>query len=274
MEAETDRLFYVAVTRAKSDVVFVTDAADRTQNFWVCLNRIFAFDPKSVEGRFPPEPGRVVVDLPVVLDPIPAAFERVSPSPDRTAERKRFASDVAPLLAGEAAVDDAPPIEVGQFSAAESARTRAASGNRAAGIALHRLLELWDGKTESIESLVTAVSSEQRLDAKAEKKVRARILSAARSKVLPDAKTVGRELPVFYRNDDGVLVEGRIDRLMHDGTKHIVVDYKSGRPDPERLAGDQAQVERYCAAIRAASGGDCTGLLWYIDAERDEIVVV
>jgi ATP-dependent exoDNAse (exonuclease V) beta subunit len=92
--------------------------------------------------------------------------------------------------------------------------------------------------------------------------------------VLPDAKTVGRELPVYYRNDEGVLVEGRIDRLMYDGTKHIVVDYKSGRPDPARLAGDQTQVERYCAAIRAATGGECTGLLWYIDAERDEIVVV
>jgi ATP-dependent helicase/nuclease subunit A len=274
MEAETDRLFYVAVTRAKSDVVFVTDAADRTQNFWVCLNRIFAFDPKSVDARFPQEPGRVVVDLPVVLDPIPAAFERVSPALDRIAERVRFSADVAPLLAREPEVDDAPPIELPQFSAADSARTRAASANRAAGIALHRLLELWDGRKESIDSLVSAVSAEQRLDADARRKVRARILAAARSKALPDGETVGRELPVYYRNPDGVLVEGRIDRLMHDGTKHIVVDYKSGRPDPARLAGDQDQVERYCAAIRAATGGECTGLLWYIDAERDEIVVV
>ena len=88
------------------------------------------------------------------------------------------------------------------------------------------------------------------------------------------AETVGSEVPVHSLGEGGRLVERRIDRLLRDESGYIVLDYKSGRPRPERLEEDRQQVFRYCEAISAITGESCGGYLWYIDADRDELVDV
>ncbi|MFZ2490672.1 MAG: PD-(D/E)XK nuclease family protein, partial [Thermoanaerobaculia bacterium] len=83
------------------------------------------------------------------------------------------------------------------------------------------------------------------------------------------AAVVGREMPVRFRDETGAIVERRIDRLVRENGRELVVDYKSGTPDRERLKKDRDQVARYCRAISTITGRECRGLLWYIDMERD-----
>jgi hypothetical protein len=78
--------------------------------------------------------------------------------------------------------------------------------------------------------------------------------------------------------EEGVVVERRLDRLLRetiDGpARDLVIDYKSGSPDPARIVRDREQVERYCRAITRITGNRCHGALWYVDLERDEVVDV
>lgn len=53
-----------------------------------------------------------------------------------------------------------------------------------------------------------------------------------------------------------------------------VIDYKSGKPDPERLEADREQVTRYCRAIEKMIGRRCSGALWYIDVDSDVVIDV
>ena len=89
------------------------------------------------------------------------------------------------------------------------------------------------------------------------------------------AETIGREFSVHFV-ENGTLVERRIDRLLRepiDGAKrNLVIDYKSGTADPERVARDREQVERYCRAITAITGNPCAGALWYIALESDSVI--
>lgn len=142
---------------------------------------------------------------------------------------------------------------------------------------LHRVLELWDGSASELESVIAAVSKEQRVDAPTVAKVSARISIAAKSPffaTVRSAKTVGREWPIHYIGPGGELVEARIDRLLAIDGEHLVLDYKTGSPDPERLQKDRAQVERYCEAISRLTGTPCRGVLWYLDLENDTLVDV
>ena len=86
-------------------------------------------------------------------------------------------------------------------------------------------------------------------------------------------ETVGRELTVLYMDEDRAR-EGRIDRLLRDGDRLVVLDYKSGKPDPDRVVRDSEQVRRYCRLVREAMGSEAEGLLWYVDVDTDEAVPV
>jgi RecB family exonuclease len=78
-------------------------------------------------------------------------------------------------------------------------------------------------------------------------------------------------VPVRFIEGD-VLVERRIDRLIREADREVVIDYKSGAPEAARVQKDREQVERYAKAIAAITGRECRWLLWYVDLESDEVV--
>ena len=43
-------------------------------------------------------------------------------------------------------------------------------------------------------------------------------------------ETVARELPVRFKDENGNVVERRIDRVLRENGVEVVVDYKSGSP--------------------------------------------
>jgi ATP-dependent helicase/nuclease subunit A len=275
-EAEMRRLFYVAVTRAKTDVVFVCNLHDETKNmgFLKSLNDALGTDKATLAAMWPAT-GREVRDT--LIGPV--AFERVEIHAADTRKRPRL-HDAA--LEAELASAEVVPIEIASPSGvaetlgiSEVAARRAGSRNRAAGILLHRVLELWDGRSDT-EPLLRQLALEAAADADSLTRVRKRLAVIARSKMLQriaKAETVGREMSVHFV-EDGNLVERRIDRLLREESRDLVIDYKSGTPDPQRVARDREQVERYCHAVAAITGRACGGALWYVDLDTDEVVEV
>ncbi|HEX8173121.1 MAG TPA: UvrD-helicase domain-containing protein [Thermoanaerobaculia bacterium] len=272
-KAELERLFYVAVTRAKTDVVFVCNPDEkRSIGFHQCLLEALGCEKKSFAAMWSEEL-RIVHETPVG----PVAFEHraVQTTGPRVRRRLRDEALEASLASAELAPctpvtpeDPPPPLTAGEVAA-----RRASARNRAAGILLHRVLELWDGRS-SPDALVQQLALEAAADADALARVRRRLATIARSPTLARlarAETVGREVAVRVV-EDGTLVERRIDRIVREDGRTLVVDYKSGAPDPARIEKDRAQVRRYCDAIAAIEGRECSGVIWYVGMSSDRLI--
>jgi ATP-dependent helicase/nuclease subunit A len=268
-EAEMRRLFYVAVTRAKTDVVFVCNVHDETKNtgFLKCLTEVLEIDRKEL-GLLWPESGREVRETPIGT----VAFEKVAAraTEQRTRKRLHDAELEAQLATGALVAPNivAPAPAATLLTTAQVAAQRAGSRSRAAGTLLHRVLELWDGRSD-VEPLLRQLAIEAAADADAVSRVRKRLGVIARSEFLQRiarAETVGREVPVRFL-EDGVLVERRIDRLVRESDGDLVIDYKSGAPEEARVERDKLQVDKYCRAISAITGRPCKGALWYVDLD-------
>ena len=265
-DAESLRLFYVAVTRAQTDVVFVVNPKERKSGFQKALLSLIP-DPQW------PAAGREVR----MTDVGPVAFEKVEvrESAQRTRQRLTDAALEAELASADivALTVPVPETTTETLSSAEVAARRAGSRNKAAGILLHRVLELWDGRSD-VEPLLQQLASEAAADADAVTRVRRRLQTIARSPTLERiarAETVGREVPIRFV-ENGVTVERRIDRLLRENGRDLVLDYKSGSPEPARVAKDREQVGRYAEAIATMTGRPCDALLWYVDLESDAVV--
>ncbi|MGZ8853842.1 MAG: 3'-5' exonuclease, partial [Thermoanaerobaculia bacterium] len=279
-EAEMRRLFYVAVTRAKSGVVFVCNPAGKREGFLACLTETFGLEKTLFESMWPEGGGLVTVPLRAAGRLVPALFEKLRPGEtgsvqrmrlrDRELEQRMGSGDLAPL--------EMPPLArtVETLTAADAAIGRAAAANRAGGILLHRLLELWDGDA-NIEPLMRSLVTESGAETQAITTVRRRLATLRRSPAfdrIVRGETIARELPIRFVDEDGAVVERRIDRILRENGREVVVDYKSGTPGQDRLTGDRDQVTRYCAAVQRMTGRPCSGLLWYIDGDRDELMEV
>ena len=68
--------------------------------------------------------------------------------------------------------------------------------------------------------------------------------------------------------EDGEVVERRPDRVMTDGTRWIVVDFKFGRPQPEY----HDQVRHYMQLLESMGHTDVSGFLWYVYSNKIEEV--
>ena len=278
-EAEMRRLFYVAVTRATRDVVFVCNTSTFSRmGFLGCLASTFGLAKDTFETMWEKDPARTVRAMAVGDAAIPVAFERVEIRRGaRAASGRLHDASLEQRLATGPIADpaiDRPRALASRLQPAEAATMRAGSRNRTAGILLHRFLELWDGMSEPA-GLLDRLATETAATASAVEVVRRRVAALRRSPTfdrIRKASTVARELPIRYVDRDGSVVERRIDRLIEENGHHVVVDYKSGAPNAQRLERDRAQVASYAQAIGAMTGRPCRGWLWYVDVDADELV--
>jgi ATP-dependent helicase/nuclease subunit A len=240
-EEEMKRLFYVAVTRAMREVLFVTSSGGARRGFFKCL------EVPAVGVETPP--------------PQPPGLRHAARLHDAVLEEQLATGEIVP------AEIITPPPAVEPLQSHAHARL----ATRAAGILLHRVLECWDGRA-AVAPLLDQLAAEQGADRATVTKVRQRLAVIAKSPTLERiaaAETLGRELPIAI-DEDGVILQRRIDRWLREPDADLVVDYKSGQPAEK----DVEQVRQYCRALERMTGRACRGLLWYIDVDRDEAVEV
>ena len=279
--AEEQRLFYVAVTRAKSRVVFAIHKRLKDRVFWRCLEKPLGLSMKTLDTHWP-EPGdpSVDVDFPLRSSSIRIAFHNFSDEGDLEREARRFvnprlAGEATPAFAANTASHRTPEREA--LDPAEIAIRTASLRKKDEGLLLHRILENWTGDPKSLEETVSRLVAEAAADESTERRVRQRIdhlVSTPIYRRLQAAETVGREVTIHHRSENGRRIESRIDRLIRENGLLSVLDYKTGKRTTERAERDDEQVRRYCRAVENLTGERCNGLLWYIDIDSDEVVEV
>lgn len=80
--------------------------------------------------------------------------------------------------------------------------------------------------------------------------------------------TLYNECSILFTNDDGQVCERRPDRVMGDGSRMIVVDFKFGHPRPEY----QDQVREYMLLLERMGHQQVEGYLWYVYSNKIETV--
>lgn len=82
------------------------------------------------------------------------------------------------------------------------------------------------------------------------------------------------ECEILYQDENGNYKNCRPDRVMIDGNKAVVVDYKSGRyPHKKNKDKYEKQVRQYMNHLQQMHYTEVKGYIWYIDAEVVETVI-
>lgn len=275
-KAEVDRLFYVAVTRAKRDVVFVCDQFTR-RGFMPSLQRTFGIEPKELATKWREGVANEVVELPTTEGRVVRArFEQMTVEESEAAPRVRFSNDAWKTIAEAlepGTIEAADPARLTVLERRDAITRRAAAANRKSGTLLHRVLEVWNGDAPALAPLLEKLAIEQGVSEEQASRTKSRVqrlASSAAFRRIAAAETVGREVPIHYADADGAPADGRIDRIIRENGRTAIVDYKSGRSDSKRREHDVAQVRAYCEAWSRMSGEPCGGMLWYVE---DDVVV-
>jgi ATP-dependent exoDNAse (exonuclease V) beta subunit len=136
--------------------------------------------------------------------------------------------------------------------------------SRAVGVVLHRLLDAWDEEDrerlpELLEKTCDAVGRQEGVDTARLRDETSVVLDAFVSSPLADrfvrVEKLGRELPMLLRDEDGVVIRGRIDLVYRDESgKTVVADYKTDREsDTDLLLSRHGeQLRTYAIAARDA----------------------
>ncbi len=268
-EAESRRLFYVAATRARERLILVAGAPSRgDRKTWVealaawgyvlhggfpeaesfaggaVIHRRFAKPGGKKPAREEPAADR---DLLGAVQSFDAAREKLSKLPPSGLRRPSEEKETAVLLREGAA--PAPP-------------SRAA---RAAGSAVHLLLELWDRRDpqwlfDQAERAARIAAGREELDwPPVRDQVLALLEEGRRSGALQKiARTpdLARELPLLFKSEDGSIWEGTIDLVAGTLEQPEVVDYKTtaafSDAELERMYEGQLQV--YAQGLQRALG--------------------
>ncbi|WP_292063999.1 double-strand break repair helicase AddA [Brevundimonas sp. UBA7664] len=261
-DAESLRLLYVALTRARDRLVIMGRALRRSDtgfepgSWWDVIagtfDRLGEDEPLNVRGindgvrRFGVDPERLLAGT------IGRARSIVVPAWARTAP----AADSAARFASPSKMDETIRIPA-PSPLATAAGPGAPLGRFRRGNLIHRLLERLPeiAVTDRSDAAARILSRERDLD----DAQRAEMIDAA-FRVLDDARFApvfgaGSRSEVALTGSVGdVPISGRMDRLVVTPDRVLVVDYKTNRPAPDRIEDADpayvAQLAVYAAVLR------------------------
>lgn len=104
--------------------------------------------------------------------------------------------------------------------------------------------------------------------AKVSSMLRKRLESPRVKEWFSDKWTLYNECSILYTDADGHVCERRPDRVMSDGQRLVVVDFKFGHPRPEY----QEQVREYMTLLQQMGHHQVEGYIWYVYSNRIESV--
>jgi len=104
--------------------------------------------------------------------------------------------------------------------------------------------------------------------AKVSSMLRKRLESPRVKEWFSDKWTLYNECSILYTDTDGHVCERRPDRVMSDGRRLVVVDFKFGHPRPEY----QEQVREYMTLLQQMGHHQVEGYIWYVYSNQIESV--
>ncbi|MBL8692657.1 MAG: UvrD-helicase domain-containing protein [Planctomycetes bacterium] len=287
--AESRRLLYVAMTRAQERLVLLSSPGAKGP--WARrVAQAFEFDPESPPADGAPLCGGAVIHRCVLPAAPKGAFDGCAPPEILEAAsvfirmREAAAEGARPPLTSPTALsarvlarradEDDFGASVGEMPASTGAHARAA------GTAMHRLLELWLPSSElgaaAIEEACRAAAREEATNPAALRADVAELwktfASGSLAKRLRHVTVLARELPLLAPSGEGV-VAGYADLVFEEGGALVVADWKSDRIGSEsELAAavehHRPQVEWYAQALSAALHRPVRGELLFLRLDR------
>jgi ATP-dependent helicase/nuclease subunit A len=277
-KAESKRLFYVAATRAKERLILVNSLDQRPGPWLKTIADAWGYAVKQWPGDGV-LPGEAEV-LHRRVDP--GRRDRGSPwsSPDRPGGGETLRRVLDGRTAIERARAPRPPrfrnpsrdderaerpeeTRAGDRDPGENARTLGAREvARAAGIAVHRLLEscpytALSGLMKPLGRESLRAARELGVDPDAVRAETAAVLGgfldSPLAAHLSAVEVLGKELPMLYREPSGVVVFGYLDLLYRWEGRVVVADYKT-EPflGPEQAEVYRSQLTAYATAVAGA----------------------
>lgn len=271
-EAEETRVLYVALTRARERLVLMASEPKSTSR-WIKALAAWGYDGQQsvdqeqlcdgmvLHRRLVPQPAEVTISTES------SAREEAAVREYAAAVERLRQSAVRPF-ASPSALEEAEEIQ--RRAEADDGVPRASSRSRdlgkAVGIAVHRLLESWDGRnTAGLHQRASWISQdladEEGVDARAlEREVReilAAFLKSNLGVIFQRVAKLGREVPLLLRKEDGRTWRGSIDLVYRDESGQIVVaDYKTdhGLSSSEMQERYGFQLGIYADAVAGAMG--------------------
>lgn len=273
-EAEERRVFYVACTRAREELILVNSRRGG-RAAWRDRLSVLGYDLEDRDVW--PDEGTLFEGLVahrVVRDVHPKPSETTRCEPEAyvaAASRHRriaatlAASAAAPLRLPSARTSAAPP---GGPEAADAGGRRPPQGGpgplaaRLAGSAVHAALQRWDFRDAAAlhaaarRALGWLAARERRDEANAAAREIDRILRGFLASTLPARLRRGtilaREAPLALEDASGALWAGSCDLIFRDGDDVVVADYKTDAlPDAEAIASlYRGQMAIYLDAVR------------------------
>ncbi len=268
--AEEIRVFYVAATRAKSQLVcFVSGEENDKGRFAQIIKSagdLVEVDREQVAWKsvFEKNIDRALLNLSAEWDPkvFAGQFKKRADQYETLIQQKRWVSPTSLLAEPEKApLFDEDAIELSRENAINI------------GHVCHKVLEDWDfakSKSKHGISLAQAVERACRLyelDTSEEsvkpvvvdsQKILQEFIASPAYKKISSAKIIGREVPFTYplKSPDGEVMRGYIDLLYEVGGELVVADYKTNPFDQTLAKHYEPQAKAYLKAIKKSLGRD------------------
>ena len=172
----------------------------------------------------------------------------------------------------DSVTNEAEKLEPGEEELAQIAALAKRSGGTLVGLLCHGALEKWDFKSPreagatKLEQLLRVEKGKYARNFSKQQIYRAAVTSAEILRAFVDSEAarwlstleiVGREIPIVYVNPASrKILSGKIDLLVKDGDKHVIVDYKTDREVSEPMRKRYAeQMRLYALALAESMAG-------------------
>ncbi|MCI0604282.1 UvrD-helicase domain-containing protein [bacterium] len=228
LDDEEKRVLYVAATRAKKEIYFCCLENGSGKEVLQLLQNVNPFMQVKEEASSS------------ALQPADKTAPHYQPLEPVLEEWKKVQD--ASLLRSEVQVDsvtnEAEKLEPGEEELAIIAARAKRSGGTLVGLLCHGALEKWDfQQAGDLDHLLRIEKgkysrnfSKNQIDhaAEASSQILQGFVDSAAARWLSNIDIVGREVPiVYFDRQSRKTLSGKIDLLVKDGDKHLIVDYKT-----------------------------------------------
>jgi len=267
-KTEETRVFYVALTRARERLVVIAGPA-RSESEWVKALAPWGYDVERCPADGAILAGGTVLHRRLAVGTRPPRHAEVVDAQVSAAVARHEEAMLRLRAAAHPPIDAPSGMHEERGSARGTPQAAASRGGardvaQAAGVVLHRLLEVAphdapEAMRRRLDGLCRETAAARGCDprrlAHEAREILDSFLASPLAAELREADAIGRELPVLVRRDDGRVFHGSIDLLHRRGDGQVVVvDYKTDRDADDAALqeryGDQLAI--YADAVRAA----------------------